>query len=407
MKLSKSKLTIAGAALLTALMLPAVSGAQNAAAGRGDASRQPVQYGADSGEYTPDGFSLRGRAEVTQGGNRLRADAIRGFTSNGDLNRIEATGGVYFVTPDQSMKGDRAVYTLNDGNVVVTGDVILTQGKSVLTGSRLVYNVRTETARIEGAIASGTYDAGLETLRAESFVVTDRQTIYTHPRTGAQTRLLTITERKRNHPVTLAEAIGNLDDPRAVLLVNERSGRAAVQVPTTSVMLDDGEIERRVRLIRPIEAHNIPVKTMPETHWVEADRDAFASAWNAEIAEVPEFSDSTLHMVTGLLLPIWKRLPNESTRVYRLQTDAGERIIGRRVSPAWVAHATATGVASWSMNWSMRRTAWRRSCPASSATMASTSIWGPTPSPTPTASSWTARKSASATIFRPGLASSS
>jgi len=202
------------------------------------------------------------------------------------------------------------------------------------------------TARIEGAIASGTYDAGLETLRAESFTVTDRQTIYTHPRTGAQTRLLTIIERKRNHPVTLSEAIGNLDDPRAVLLVNERSGRAAVQVPTTSVMLDDGEIERRVRLIRPTEAHNIPVKTMPETHWVEADRDAFASAWNAEIAEVPEFSDSTLHMVTGLLLPIWKRLPNESTRVYRLQTDAGERIIGRRVSPAWVAHATAIGVAS-------------------------------------------------------------
>ena len=31
------------------------------------------------------------------------------------------------------------------------------------------------TARIEGAIASGTYDVGLETLRAESFVVTDRR----------------------------------------------------------------------------------------------------------------------------------------------------------------------------------------------------------------------------------------
>ena len=40
------------------------------------------------------------------------------------------------------------------------------------------------TARIEGAIASGTYDAGLETLRAESFVITGRRTIYTHPGTG-------------------------------------------------------------------------------------------------------------------------------------------------------------------------------------------------------------------------------
>jgi predicted RNA methylase len=201
------------------------------------------------------------------------------------------------------------------------------------------------TARIEGAIASGIYDAGLETLRAESFTVTDRQVIYTHPRTGAETSLLTITERKRNRPVMLDAALAELDDPRAKLLINGRSGRAAVQIPTTSVMLDDGEIERRVRLIRPMEAHNIPIRMMGETHWVEADRDAFAAAWNAELAEVPEFADSTLHMVTGLLLPIWKRLPNESTRVYRLQSDAGERIIGRKVSPAWAANATTTGIA--------------------------------------------------------------
>jgi hypothetical protein len=47
-----------------------------------------------------------------------------------------------------------------------------------------------------------------------------------------------------------------------------------------------------------------------------------------------------------LLLPIWKRLPNDSTRVYRLQTDDGERIIGRKVSAAWAATATETGTSS-------------------------------------------------------------
>ncbi|RWD79086.1 strawberry notch family protein [Mesorhizobium sp.] len=203
-------------------------------------------------------------------------------------------------------------------------------------------------ARTEGAIASGAYDAGLETLRAESFVVTDRQVIYTHPRTGAETRLLTITERKRNRPVTLDAAFDHLRDPRAKLIINEKSGRAAVQIPTTSVMLDDGEVERRVRLVRPMEAQNMPLKAMDETRWAEADRDTFATAWTTETAEVPEFTDSVLHMVTGLLLPIWKRLPTESMRVYRLQTDQGERIIGRRVSPAWAANATATGVASLS-----------------------------------------------------------
>jgi hypothetical protein len=59
------------------------------------------------------------------------------------------------------------------------------------------------------------------------------------------------------------------------------------------------------------------------------------------LAEVPEFSETTLHIVAGLLLPIWKQLPEDETRVYRLQTDDGQRIIGRRVSPSWVATTLA------------------------------------------------------------------
>ena len=98
-------------------------------------------------------------------------------------------------------------------------------------------------------------------------------------------------------------------------------------------------MERRVRLLRPMERTAIPLATMPQS-WQDAHRAEFARAWETEIAALPEFTDSNLHIVTGLLLPIWKRLPNDSMRVYRLQTDDGERIIGRLVSPAWVAQAT-------------------------------------------------------------------
>jgi len=195
--------------------------------------------------------------------------------------------------------------------------------------------------RIEGAIAAGVYDLGLETLRAESFRVTDARVIYTHPGSGAETQLLTIAEKRRNTPTSLADALDWLDDPKARLLVNGRSGRAAVQVPATSLMLDDGTIEPRLRLIRPTEASTVPARMMDDTHWLEADRAAFAAAWTAELAEVPEFSEATLHIVAGLLLPIWKQLPQDETRVYRLQTDDGQRIIGRRVSPAWVATTLA------------------------------------------------------------------
>jgi hypothetical protein len=178
------------------------------------------------------------------------------------------------------------------------------------------------------------YDAGPETLRAESFVVTDRRAIYRHPGTGAETRLLTVAQRERNQPLTLDDALGLLSDRRAVLVINERSGRAAVRIPAPSLMRDDGEIEQRVRLLRPMESHSVSLKAMAESRWLETDRERFKAAWQAELAEVPEFTTSTIHVVAGLLLPIWKQLPNESTRVYRLQTDAGERIIGRKVSQA-------------------------------------------------------------------------
>jgi predicted RNA methylase len=209
--------------------------------------------------------------------------------------------------------------------------------------------------RIEGAIASGVYEIGLETLQAESFVIADRTTIYVHPGTAAETQLLTIKRKDRNRPLALADALHRATERGARLLVNAKSARAAVQVGARSLMLDDGGIERRVRLIRPMEAPTMPLDAMAETQWEDADPEVFAAAWNAEVAAVPEFETSTLHVVAGLLLPIWKRLPNQSTRVYRLQTDDGERIVGRRVSPAWAAATLGaeapmlTAQAAWPM----------------------------------------------------------
>jgi protein strawberry notch len=196
-------------------------------------------------------------------------------------------------------------------------------------------------AKIEGAIASGTYDLGVETLTAESLTIADRRTLYLHPQTGAETQIFTIRRRERNRPMTLEAALDRAPDPRATLLVNSQSGRAAVEVPAPSLMLDDGRVERRVRLLRPMDRTAIPLDRLAQTHWQKADKESFARAWEAELAEIPAFTDSELHIVTGLLLPIWRRLPAEHCRVYRLQTDGGERIIGRLVSPAWVAQAAA------------------------------------------------------------------
>jgi len=197
-------------------------------------------------------------------------------------------------------------------------------------------------AKVESAIASGSYDLGLETLLADSFAVTGSEPIYAHPATGAETRLLTIARRDRNQPLALANALDLLREPGAKLLVNTRSKRAAVQLHARSLMLDDGEVERRVRLIRPMERLNVALNHLAQTSWEEVDESTFAVTWQDEVAQVDEFTTSELHIVTGLLLPIWKQLPEESTRVYRLQTDDGARIIGRRVSSAWATSVAGT-----------------------------------------------------------------
>ncbi|RWG08824.1 MAG: methylase, partial [Mesorhizobium sp.] len=194
------------------------------------------------------------------------------------------------------------------------------------------------TARIEGAIAAGNYDKGLETITAESIIVTDRRTVYTHPVSGAQSHVLTVARKDRIRPLGLSEALAIARaEPQSLLLVNTRSSRAAIQLPTASLMLDDGTIEHRVRLLRPTDELRFGLDALAETHWQPADRRLFRELWQAEVAAVPEFTTGTFHIVTGLLLPIWRRLPDHDCRVYRIQTDAGERIIGRHIAPTLVA----------------------------------------------------------------------
>lgn len=142
--MSMTRPLIIAATALALVALPSLGDAQT----RPSSSDQPISFGADAGEYVGNTVTLRGRAELIQGDNRLRADTVTGLSQTGE-SRIEASGNVYFVTPDQTIRGDRAVFTTSNDTIVVTGDVILTQGQNVLTGSRLTYNTRTQSARIE------------------------------------------------------------------------------------------------------------------------------------------------------------------------------------------------------------------------------------------------------------------
>ena len=188
-------------------------------------------------------------------------------------------------------------------------------------------------ARIEAAVTAGTYDIGVETLTAESFQIAERRTVYTHAATGAETRCYRVLRKDRNRPLPLAEALALRADGGR-LLINEQTRRAAVQMHAASLMDDDGNVEIRTRLIRPDDARDDQRRAASITRTgARRTREEFRALWEAECARVPEFSESGFHIITGLLLPIWDRLPAQNMRVYRFETDDGERVIGRLVTP--------------------------------------------------------------------------
>jgi hypothetical protein len=114
-------------------------------------------------------------------------------------------------------------------------------------------------------------------------------------------------------------------------VVNERSGRVAICVPTNSIVTDDGEVVRRVNLIRPTANEKMSVEQFQSSTWKVINQDTFQSLWQEEVNQSPEFEVDSFYLITGLLLPIWNRLDGQSLRVFRLQTDSGEKLLGRLV----------------------------------------------------------------------------
>ena len=189
-------------------------------------------------------------------------------------------------------------------------------------------------ANIEQAIEAGSYEVGVETVTADSLAIAGRETLYEHPGTGAATELVEIVRRDRVVPLTADAAleIGERDlgpDDKPRLAVNARSKRAAVVLPASSRMIDDGGVQERVRLIRPATGETMARAELDASNWRRADEAQWRRVWDTEIAGLPSHRESRFWLATGLLLPVWDRLPAENMRVRRLTSDDGIALIGR------------------------------------------------------------------------------
>lgn len=66
------------------------------------------------------------------------------------INRIDAAGGVVVRSPSETAKGDIGVYDLDRKLITVLGNVQLNQGSNQLNGSRLVIDLDSGRAMVDG-----------------------------------------------------------------------------------------------------------------------------------------------------------------------------------------------------------------------------------------------------------------
>jgi lipopolysaccharide export system protein LptA len=139
-------------------------------------SNGPIDITADNGTLVNSTCEATwsGAAEALQGNSRLRANVIKAFLKKkppsaaaqsgpagaanpsdcGATERIEADGNVFYVTPDQVAHGDHAVYSADADEIVMTGNVIVVQGKNVVRGDKMTIHVSTREVTID-SLAQG------------------------------------------------------------------------------------------------------------------------------------------------------------------------------------------------------------------------------------------------------------
>lgn len=109
-----------------------------------------------------DRLIVSGSVKITQGNRKLDADRVtiaysRAPSSDApspDINRVDAFGNVVFTSGDQVARGNMAIYDLDRRIITMLGNVALTQGTSRLSGGRLVIDLTSGSATIDGRSSS-------------------------------------------------------------------------------------------------------------------------------------------------------------------------------------------------------------------------------------------------------------
>ncbi|MBN8631935.1 MAG: LptA/OstA family protein [Rhodobacterales bacterium] len=118
----------------------------------------PVEVQADQlAVNNADGSAVfTGNVVVTQGEMKLAADEVKvSYGANQTaIETLVASGGVTVTNLGDAVEAQEALYTIDSGVIVLTGEVLLTQGPSAMSGSKLTINLKDGTGVMEGRVTT-------------------------------------------------------------------------------------------------------------------------------------------------------------------------------------------------------------------------------------------------------------
>lgn len=146
----------------TMLAAPAVL-AQGAAINLGiqnHDSAQPIEITSEElalnqaqGQATFTGNVMVGQGQLVMTCERMIVEyAVNATTGQQEISVIRMFGGVTFVGPAEAAESQEAVYTLSEETIVLSGNVLVTQGATALSSDRLIYNLQSGSGTMQGRV---------------------------------------------------------------------------------------------------------------------------------------------------------------------------------------------------------------------------------------------------------------
>lgn len=189
-------------------------------------------------------------------------------------------------------------------------------------------------AYYEAAEEAGTLDTGMENVKADKLDIVQRETVYTDESTGAETQY--VQAKVYNKPTviqTLEDAMAYRPQFQGIRRMEDGSVRAVYRIADQTNSF--GVPVKRFRLqgantavSNTMSEKNMNAKTeeIPKAEW--------EAVWKEAVKDVPEYNESELHMITGALLPVWNKLPQDGNiKAMRITATDGTQYLGRVIPP--------------------------------------------------------------------------